>query len=275
MVQGETGFPLAVICRVLGVPRSTLYYKPRPRPERPADPDLTDLIRQVVNEFPTYGYRKVWAVLRFGKGVAVNRKTVHRIMRKHRWLVHQRPTRSKPRVRQSRSRIEHSNKRWAMDMTHIYCGQDGWAHLAAVIDCADREVIGWRFAFRGRAREAEEALEDACIRRFGGRIPRSHSLTLRSDNGLVFMAKHFRQTTKRYGIQQEFITPYTPEQNGMVERFFRSLKDECVYQHHFQSFEEAHAAISRWIRYYNEQRPHQALGYRSPSQVSQAMLQAA
>lgn len=274
-MQGETGYPLAIICRVLGVARSTVYYSPKAPPIRHSDPVLTELIRTVINEHPTYGYRKVWAVLRFGRNVVVNRKTVHRIMRKNRWLVHQRPTRSKPRVKQSRSRTAQSNQRWAMDITHIDCGQDGWAHLAAVIDCADREVIGWRFAFRGRAREAEEALEDACIRRFGGRIPRSHSLTLRSDNGLVFMAKHFRQTVKRYGISQEYITPYTPEQNGMIERFFRSLKDECVYQHHFQSFEEARAAITQWIRYYNEQRPHQALAYRSPSQVSQALLRAA
>lgn len=259
----------------MGVARSTVYYASKPRSVQPPDPQLTELIRTVINEHPTYGYRKVWAVLRFGQKVVVNRKTVHRIMRKNRWLVHQRPSRSKPRVKQSRSRTDQSNRRWAMDITHIDCGQDGWAHLAAVIDCADREIIGWSFAFRGRAREAEEALEEACVRRFGGRIPRSHSLTLRSDNGLVFMAKHFRQTVKRYGISQEYITPYTPEQNGMIERFFRSLKDECVYQHHFQSFEEAQAAITRWIRYYNEHRPHQALGYRSPSQVSQAMLQAA
>ncbi|NKB80774.1 MAG: transposase [Nitrospirales bacterium] len=59
---------------------------------------------------------------------------------------------------------------------------------------------------------------------------------------------------------------YTPEQNGLIERFFRSLKEECVWQQQFESFEEGQKAINRWIRWYNEGRPHQALQYRSPRQ---------
>jgi hypothetical protein len=64
----------------------------------------------------------------------------------------------------------------------------------------------------------------------------------------------------------EFITPYTPEQNGIVERFFRSLKEQCVWQHNFAGFAEARSEVTRWIDWYNESRPHQALGYRSPRQ---------
>ena len=65
---------------------------------------------------------------------------------------------------------------------------------------------------------------------------------LRSDNGLIFQSRQFRQACRDYRLQQEFITPYAPEQNGMIERFFRSLKEECVWQHAFQIFEDA-----RWI----------------------------
>ena len=61
-------------------------------------------------------------------------------------------------------------------------------------------------------------------------------------------------------------TPYTPERNGMIERFFRNLKEECVWQHNFRSFAEARQAINRWIEHYNEERPHQSLGYLSPRQ---------
>jgi putative transposase len=100
-----------------------------------------------------------------------------------------------------------------MDVTHIPCGQDGWAHWAAVIDCHDREVIGYEFALRSRAKEAERAVESACLARFGAPV-------LRSDNGLIFQSRRFRQACRDYRLQQEFITPYTPEQNGMIERFF-------------------------------------------------------
>jgi len=92
------------------------------------------------------------------------------------------------------------------------------------------------------------------------------ALVLRSDNGLIFQSLRFRQACRDYRLQQEFITPYTPEQNGIIERFFRSLKEECVWQHRFQTFEEARRVIQDWMRWYNEERPHQALGYRSPVQ---------
>jgi putative transposase len=89
---------------------------------------------------------------------------------------------------------------------------------------------------------------------------------IRSDNGLVFQIRRFRAACRDYRLRQEFITPYTPEQNGLVERFFRSLKEECVWQHNFGDFAEALATITQWIRWYNAERPHQALGYRSPRQ---------
>lgn len=59
---------------------------------------------------------------------------------------------------------------------------------------------------------------------------------------------------------------YTPEQNGIIERFFRSLKDECVWQHNFRSFAKARQRVRRWIEHYNDERPHQSLGYLSPRQ---------
>ncbi len=74
-------------------------------------------------------------------------------------------------------------------------------------------------------------------------------------------------------LGQEFITPYTPEQNGIIERFFRSLKEECVWQHNFTRFADAREALTRWINWYNESRPHQALGYRSRRQFRARQLE--
>jgi putative transposase len=136
--------------------------------------------------------------------------------------------------------------------------RDGWAHLTAVIDCHDCEIIGYEFALRGRAQEAERALEEACLARFGPRRPPGATPVIRSDNGLVFQSRRFRGACRDYRLPQEFITPYTPEQNGMIERFFRSPKEECVWQHVFHDFAQARQAVQAWIRWYNDDRPHRA-----------------
>ena len=229
------------------------------------DPLWTERLRQLIQQHPTFGYRRLWVLLRFQEGRVINRKAVYRVLKQKRWFVHQRISTPRPRVRGWVSRASRSNERWAMDVTHIPCGQDGWAHLAAVIDCHDREVIGYEFALRSRAKEAERAVEAACLQRFGTLRPVGAPV-LRSDNGLIFQSRRFRQACRDYRLQQEFITPYTPEQNGIIERFFRSLKEECVWQHTFQTFEEARRSIRDWVQWYNHGRPHSALGYQSPIQ---------
>ena len=145
----------------------------------------------MIKRYPTFGYRRSWALLRFRQGVAVNRKTVCRVLKLNQWLVHQRAATHRPRARGRHSRTAHSNERWAMDMTHIACGQDGWMHLAAVIDCHDREVIGYDFSLRSRAKEAERALEAACLARFGTLRPTGTTPQVRSNNGLVFRVGAF------------------------------------------------------------------------------------
>jgi len=83
---------------------------------------------------------------------------------------------------------------------------------------------------------------------------------LRSDNGLVFTSRSYTKLTRSYGLRQEFITPHSPEQNGMVERVIRTLKEQCIHRHRFDSLQNASRVIADWIGFYNNQRPHQALG---------------
>jgi putative transposase len=211
---------------------------------------------------------------RHGDGLAVNKKAIYRILATKRWFVHERSVTPRPRVQGRTSVAAASNRRWAIDLTHVFRGANGWGHLAAVIDCHDRAIVGYEFSLRGRAREAERALEDACLQRFGTLGPKGVTPTVRSDNGLVFTARRFRAACRDYRLGQEFITPYTPQQNGLIERFFRSLKEECVWQHNFASFADARATIGQWIRFSNERRPHQALGYLSPHQYRAQQLQA-
>jgi putative transposase len=254
------------VCRILGVSRSSARYVGSDDVGRPdIDDELADLVQRLILKHPTYGYRMLWALLRHTYGIHVNRKKVYRILKLKKWFVHQRVKTPRPRAKAMRSIAERSNERWAMDVTHIPCGRDGWAHLVAVIDCHDRELIGWEFALRGRAKEAERAVEEACIKRFGMVRITTGGPIIRSDNGLIFQSKRFREACRFYKLDQEFITPYTPEQNGLIERFFRTLKEECVWQHQFESFEHARRVITQWITWYNQGRPHQSLGYLSPA----------
>jgi len=91
-------------------------------------------------------------------------------------------------------------------------------------------------------------------------------LRLRSDNGSIFLAKDFIKTSKKLGIKQEFIPKREPEYNGCIERFFRTLKQECVWLNTFNSFDEAEPIVIKWINCYNNERLHSALGYKTPAQ---------
>ncbi|GFE84977.1 hypothetical protein GCM10011487_69770 [Steroidobacter agaridevorans] len=139
--------------------------------------------------------------------------------------------------------------------------------LALVIDCCTRELLGWHLSRSGRSRTAEAALEQALIARFGtlGRVPAP--FLLRSDNGLVFTSRSYTALVRGYGLRQEFITPHSPEQNGMVERVIRTLKDQCVHRHRFETLQHASRVIGDWIRFYNNGRPHQSLGMRTPAEA--------
>jgi len=94
-------------------------------------------------------------------------------------------------------------------------------------------------------------------------------LTFRRDNGLVFGSKLYRGTAKDCGLQQEFITPYTPEENGLCERFIRSFKEEAAWINRFERIERARRKIAQWVHWYNTERPHQVLDYMNPVQYRQ------
>lgn len=259
------------ICRVLEVARSALYrpLEARSRSEvTHSDTKLMTRIKELIQVHPTYGYRRIWARLRYGDQRVVNKKTVRRLMRRHGWMVQHRPATPRLRVQQSRSVTTRSNERWALDATPIDCGDDGWAHLIAGIDGHDRTIVGWEFAMRGRANEAERALEMACLTRFGTVRPAGQTPVIRSDNGVIVQRRRFREACQFYRLRQEYITPYTPEQHGVIERWFRSLQEACVWQQQFRNFAEAKVAIRTWIDWYHRERPHQALGSRSPEQFS-------
>jgi putative transposase len=225
-------------------------------------------VKEITDRFPTWGYRRVCAWLRNREDILINRKRVRRMMRQYNLQVRLFNRTPRPRVQQWKSEVDVSDTRWAIDMTSTWCEQDGWLGIFAIIDCHDREIVAIHVSKHGRATEAQQTLEAACIHRFGLAYPKAEDArpVLRSDNGKVFTSKAFTACSKQYGLEQEFITPYTPQQNGMIERFFRSLKEECIWLHNFETYEQAKEIIEEWVEFYNTQRPHQSLGYLSPAE---------
>jgi putative transposase len=264
MMEEGNEVSIVALCRWFGVPRSSFYYRPKARPARPCNPERVGLVRQIIDANPLYGLRRIVAVARRRSPEPVNRKAIHRIVKDNGWQLRQMPRGKRPRAAGWRSIAERPNQRWAVDATHVFCGRDGWCHLTAIIDCCDRTIVGWRLSKTGVAKVAAAALEDALRER---KIAETGSgLVLRSDNGLVFGAKPFVAVVNRWNLEQEYIVPYTPEQNGMIERFFGSLKAECVWLHRFENRDQAFRVIANWIDHYHDERPHQALDYLTPTE---------
>jgi putative transposase len=251
---------LSQLCRWCEVPRRTVYYTPCKKAPR-VQARFATPIKALIEDQPSFGYRTVAHLLGF------NKNTVQRVFQLHGWQVKKRPVGFRPRVQAKPSVAGAPNQRWATDLCRVWTGRDSWATLALVIDCHTRELLGWHLSRSGRASTASSALEQALIARFGtlGRVPTP--FLLRSDNGLVFCSRHYTALVRSYGLQQEFITPYTPEQNGVVERVIRTLKEQCIHRHRFETLQHATRVVADWIQWYNTRRPHQALAMKTPAEA--------
>lgn len=255
------------VCRWLGVPRSSAYYLPRERGPRPIDGFVAHVIHEVIQQEPTWGVGMTWGHLRHQLGFAtLNRKKVERIMRLSGWTCRQRRVGQRPRVEHKKSIASEPDQRWATDIALVQCGVDGWCAFVPVVDCCTRQLLGWELADTARARTAERALDNALLNRFGYCYGAPPEMTIRHDNGLVFGSRQYVRTVRAYGLTQEYIAPYTPEQNGLCERFIRTFKEECCWQHRFGSIEDARRVIAAWVHKYNTRRPHSALGYKTPDE---------
>lgn len=250
---------IAKLCRWFGVPRRTVYYKPVKSAPK-ADPKFAAPIKAMIEKSPSFGYRTVAHPLGFNN-------TVQRVFQLMGWQVRRRPIGFRPRIQALPSVATMPNERWSTDLCRVWAGRDGWATLALVIDCHTRRLLGWHLSRSGKACTAGSALEHALIARFGtlGRVPMP--FLLRSDNGLVFTSRSYTALVRSYGLRQEFITPHCPQQNGMVERVIRTLKEQCVHRHRFETIQHASRVIGDWIRFYNDRRPHQALGMKTPAEA--------
>lgn len=250
-------------CELLGLSRSSYYY----RPVAPSAEELT-LLRRLDEQYtqtPFYGVRKMTAVLR-QEGYAVNPKRVRRLLRTlGLWALVPQPGTSRPapehRVYPYLLRgvaIERVNQVWSTDITYIRL-RSGFAYLAAVLDWHSRYVLSWALSNSLEVGFCLQVLEAALLR---GRPE-----IFNSDQGAQFTSPAFVGRLLAAGVRISMDGRGRALDNVFVERLWRSVKYEEVYPHDYEGMKEAQRGLGRYFPFYNEERPHQALGYRTPVAV--------
>jgi putative transposase len=282
----EHQLPVAVVCRVLGAPRSTVYARrgrsgmpPRPGPASSiSDTDLLGLIRQVLADSPFAGegYRKVRARLRREHDVRVGGKRVLRLLRREGLLAPQRVRgRRRPRPHDGTIIPEAPNVRWGTDATMAWTRADGWVWVFACIDHYTAEAwahvakIGDRFA-------ALQPVYDAVIDRFGGLGPDvARGLSLRHDWGPQYRSAHFLGSISWLGIADDAAFLGEPETNGCAERWIRTLKQQCLWAELHDTIDQLRQAVGGFVDRYNTSWLIQRLGHQTPKEAYQAAQTAA
>ncbi len=235
------------------------------------DADLRRQLEQLCEEprHLMFGYRRIWALLR-RYGWSVNKKTVWKMMHEMglcRPKVWHRPWRSK---RVEKMRPEKPNVGWQIDMTCFMLSDMKMVYLVGVVDCCTRQIVGWTLSHRARAVEWTCAVRMALESQ--GLMSKDDccGLVLRSDNGAQPCSKKFVEFLGRVGVKGQYTGYDSPDDNAYVERVFRTIKEEEVWPNEYDSFAEAHKAIEDYVNYYNEERVHSALDYRTPNETAAA-----
>ena len=257
----EAGIGLRDALKYSGSSWTMYYYKEKPRFVAP-DPLIVKSVRRLMLERPSYGTRRVAAQLSRDLGHPVSRKRIQRIFR---ILGYTEPSKKKSDIIRAKDRAPKPSRPyelWQMDLTYCWCGVDSWGYLFNVFDAFSREWAGYQFDTTAVKENAILSVENALADHKNNADP--HLLTIRADNGPQYTSHAYKDSMKALGLRLEHIAYKTPEQNGSIESFHKTLKKEYVWPADFQSFQEAEQAIEKAYIDYNKYRIHSSLGYFTP-----------
>ncbi len=258
------GLSIARQCVLMAISRSSFYYAATG--EDPLNLDLMRLIDAQFLETPWYGARQMARHLR-RQGHAVGRKRVRRLMRLMGLAaIYPQPRTSTPHPDHKiypyllrDLAITRPDQVWCADVTYIPMRR-GFLYLVAVMDWASRRVLAWRLSNTLEAAFCVAALDEALARH-------GRPAIFNTDQGSQFTSLDFTGRLAEAGIRISMDGRGRWMDNVFIERLWRSLKYECVYLNAFETGSEARAGIGRWIAYYNAERPHSALGDRTPEEA--------
>jgi putative transposase len=223
-------------------------------------------------EHPLWGYRRVWAYMRYRQGLQINKKRVYRLMKEHNLLVtRQYKNKAKRTFSRPKPRADRPNQVWGTDMTKINIGSWGWMYLVIIIDWHTKEIIGHCLSMQSKTDQWLEALHEAVDKRFphGIRDTMEEQLHLVSDNGCQPSSQRYIKECGVLGINQIFTSWSNPRGNADTERVLRTLKEDLVWCHDWDNPFDFQAALKDWINRYNRDFPHQTLNYMTPEQFYQ------
>ncbi len=276
---------MKTIANALDVSRSRLCERlaeeSRSRPARYSkteDETFLPMIREIVDERLTYGYRRVCAVLNrrlaeAGQG-AVNHKRIYRIMRAHGLLLARHTGKRAERFHDGKVITLKSNLRWCSDCFEVPCLDGAAVRVAFVLDCCDREAIGFVASTGGiSGAMIRDLMLESVERRFGA--PQTpHPVEWLSDNGSCFTAHETVSFARELGLKPCFTPVRSPESNGMAEAFVKTFKRDYVFCNDRPDAQTVLVQLATWFEDYNERHPHKGLRMKSPREFIRSIATA-
>ena len=264
MIDPTHKLPVTQQAKILGIARSTVYYKPKPISD--AEWVLRTEIDKLHLDYPFAGSRMLRDLLH-RQGLAVGRKRVARLMKKMGIeAIYRKANTSRRNFAHKvypyllrNVTIERPNQVWAMDITYLPMKR-GFLYLAAVIDWHSRKILSFRLSNTMHTDFCIEAVNEA-IQKYG--TPE----IMNTDQGSQFTSLEFTELLKSHQIQISMDGKGCWRDNVVIERFWRTVKYEEVYLKAYQTTSEARASLTQYIRFYNEMRGHQALNGQTPDGV--------
>ncbi|MGT5314717.1 IS3 family transposase [Escherichia coli] len=271
------GWGVSLVSRCLRVSRAQLHvilrrtddWKDGRRSRHSDDTDVLLRIHHVIGELPTYGYRRVWALLRRQAELdgmpAINAKRIYRIMRQNALLLERKPAvPPSKRAHTGRVAVKESNQRWCSDGFEFRCDNGEKLRVTFALDCCDREALHWAVTTGGfNSETVQDVMLGAVERRFGNELPASPVEWL-TDNGSCYRANETRQFARMLGLEPKNTAMRSPESNGIAESFVKTIKRDYISIMPKPDGLTAAKNLAEAFEHYNEWHPHSALGYRSP-----------
>ncbi|MEE7084522.1 IS3 family transposase [Escherichia coli O6:H1] len=271
------GWGVSFVSRCLRVSRAQLHvilrraddWKDGRRSRHTDDTDVLRRIHHVIGELPTYGYRRVWALLRRQTELdgmpAINAKRVYRTMRQNALLLERKPAvPPSKRAHTGRVAVKESNQRWCSDGFEFRCDNGEKLRVTFALDCCDREALHWAVTTGGfNSETVQDVMLGAVERRFGNELPASPVEWL-TDNGSCYRANETRQFARMLGLEPKNTAVRSPESNGIAESFVKTIKRDYISVMPKPDGLTAAKNLAEAFEHYNEWHPHSALGYRSP-----------